>query len=34
MGSFSNDDGDRNENVTDEMNSRFFIRRDDYSNSL
>ena len=32
LGSFSNDNG--NENVTIKMNSRFFKRRRDYSNSL
>ena len=33
-GSFSNDDGDGSEIVTIKINSRFFIRRCDYSNSL
>ena len=34
IGSFSNDNGDGSENVTIKMNSRFFKRRRDYSNSL
>ena len=33
-GSFSNNDGDGSENVAIKMNSRFFKRRRDYSNSL